>query len=146
MYAYIKTLSALAIGLSIAGCISTQEMPLAPNIVRLDTEAKGLLFTGQATSQTMRRAAELTLQSGYSHFRLEQAQVGQGSEFAGMYSSGSASIYGNAYGATAYGSGFSTPIMAPTANVAATVVMFHSGEVGAKGAFDAKAVLAKYSQ
>ena len=55
----------------------------------------------------MRRAAELTLQSGYSHFRLEQAQVGQGSEFAGMYSSGSASIYGNAYGATAYGSGFS---------------------------------------
>ncbi len=121
-------------------------MPLAPNVVRLDTQASGLLFTGQATGQTMRRAAELTLQNGYSHFRLEQAQVSQGSELAGVYSSGSASIYGNASGASGFGSGFSTPIMKPTASVGVTVVMFHADEAGAKGAFDAKAVLAKYSQ
>jgi len=146
MYPFVKKLSALALGLSIAGCVSTQEMPLAPNVVRLDTQASGLLFTGQATGQTMRRAAELTLQNGYSHFRLEQAQVSQGSELAGVYSSGSASIYGNGYGASGFGNGFSTPIMRPTASVGVTVVMFHTDEAGAKGAFDAKAVLAKYSQ
>lgn len=87
MYTFLKTLSALALGLSIV--VSTQEMPLSPNAVRLDTQASGLLFTGQATGQTMRRAAELTLQNGYSHFRLEQAQVSQGSELAGVDSSGS---------------------------------------------------------
>jgi hypothetical protein len=121
-------------------------MPLAPNVVRLDTQASGFLFAGQATGQTMRRAAELTLQNGYSHFRSEQAQVAQGSELAGVYSSGSASVYGNASGANAYGSGFSTPIMKPTASIGVTVVMFHADEAGAEGAFDAKAVLAKYSQ
>jgi hypothetical protein len=133
----------LAGAFPLAGCITTQEMPLSPNSVRLDTSAKGLLFTGQAVSQTMRRAAELTLQNGYSYFRLDQAQTAQGSELAGVYSSGSASVYGNAFGATAYGSGFSTPIMAPTANVGVTVIMFHTNEAGA---FDAKTVLAKYSQ
>ena len=84
MCRFLKTLSAFAFGLSIAGCVTTQEMPLAPNVVRLDTQASGLLFAGQATGQTMRRAAELTLQNGYSHFRLEQAQVAQGSELAGV--------------------------------------------------------------
>jgi hypothetical protein len=146
MCRFLKTLSALALGLSIAGCVTTQEVPLAPNVVRLDTQASGLLFAGQATGQTMRRAAELTLQSGYSHFRLEQAQVAQGSELAGIYSAGSASVYGNASGANAYDTGFSTPIMKPTASVGVTVVMFHADEAGAEGAFDAKAVLAKYSQ
>ena len=68
-----------------AGCSNTQEMPLAPNMVRLDTQASGLLFTSQATSQTMRRAAELTLQNDYSHFRLDQADLSQGSQLAGVY-------------------------------------------------------------
>ncbi len=66
MHPPIKTLSALALGLLIAGC-STQEIPLARNFVRLDTHA---LFPSEAASQTMRRAAELTLQNGYTHFRL----------------------------------------------------------------------------
>ena len=73
------------IGLFAAGCIHTQELPLAPNVVRLDTQASGLLFAGQATTQTMRRAAELTLQNGYTHFRFEQAELAQGSQLAGVY-------------------------------------------------------------
>jgi hypothetical protein len=150
MNPFLKILSALALGLSIAGCVSTQEMPLAPNIVRLDTHASGVLFAGQATGQTMRRAAELTLQNGYTHFRLEQAQMSQGSQVGGVYSSGTSSAlatgYGNAIFASGSSSGFSTPIYRPTADVGVTVVMFHAGEAGAKGAFDAKAVLVKYSQ
>jgi hypothetical protein len=58
-------------------------------MVRLDTQASGMLFAGQATNQTMRRAAELTLQNGFTHFRFEQASLQQGSQMAGVYSSGS---------------------------------------------------------
>lgn len=67
MHPPISTLCVFAFGLLIAGCVSTGEIPLAPNLVRLDTHAP---FTSEAASQTMRRAAELTLQNGYTHFRL----------------------------------------------------------------------------
>lgn len=60
--ATMRKLTAAIIGLlgaATAGCVSTQELPLAPNMVRLDTHASGGLFIGQATGQTMRRAAEV---------------------------------------------------------------------------------------
>jgi hypothetical protein len=145
-----KLIVATIAGLSVGGCVSTQELPLAPNVVRLDTHASGALFTGQATAQTMRRAAELTLQNGYSHFRLEQAQMSQGSQLAGVNSFGTGSAFatGYGYGASAYGysSGFSTPVYRRTVDVGVTVVMFHANEPGAKGAFDAAEILKKYSQ
>src|SRR5271165_2459145 len=89
---------AVLLGVCLSGCVSTQELPLAPNVVRLDTHASGRLFVGQATSQTMRRAAELTLQNGYSHFRLEDAQMSRGSQFAGVYSSGAGAAFATDYG------------------------------------------------
>jgi hypothetical protein len=88
-----KLIVATIAGLGVSACLSTQEMPLAPNEVRLDTHAAGALFTGQATSVTMRRAAELTLQNGYSYFRLEQASVSQGTQLAGVYNYGTGSAY-----------------------------------------------------
>jgi hypothetical protein len=119
-------------------------MPLAPNVVRLDTHASGLLFTGQAAPQTLHSAAELTLQNGYTHFRLQLANIAQGSQLAGVYSSGSGNAYGTAIGNTASvnanATGFSTPIYRHTADVGVTVVMFHADEPGAKGAFDAAEV------
>ena len=144
-------------GLFAAGCIHTQELPLAPNVVRLDTQASGLLFAGQATTQTMRRAAELTLQSGYSHFRLDQAELSQGSQLAGVYGQSRGTASGQATGmatgnlytgnatATYSGSSFATPIYRRTANVGVTVIMFHDDEPGAKGAFDAAEVLRRNS-
>ena len=71
--------------------------------------------------------------------------MGQGSQLVGSSSFGSATVYGNAYGATAYGSGFSTPVYAPTSEIGVTVIMFHSNEAGARGAFNAAEVLKKYS-
>jgi hypothetical protein len=136
----------VAFGLFAAGCIRTAEMPLAPNVVRLDTQASGLLYTGQAPQQTMRRAAELTLQNGYTHFRIEQAQMSQGSQFAGSVTSGSGSVYGGRGYATYNATAFSTPVYAPTSSVGATVVMFRSNERGAQGAFDAQQVLAGMSR
>ncbi|WEX76660.1 hypothetical protein PYH37_004980 [Sinorhizobium numidicum] len=122
-------------------------MPLAQNMVRLDTNASGLIFTSAAGAITMKKAAEATLKRGYSHFRLEQAQMAQGSRFVGMNTYGSGTAQASVYGNTAYGSysgsSFSTPMYAPTAQIGVTVVMFHANEAGARGAFDAADVLAK---
>lgn len=115
--------------LAMSGCVTTNETPLSLNSVRLDTQASGLLFTGQAGKQTQLRAATLTLQKGFTHFRLEQVQTGQGSQLAGIQT------YGN--------SGFTAPLYAPTANIGMTVIMFHADEPGAVGAFDAAKVLAE---
>ena len=141
MKSFIQQIVAATLTLAVAACIRTQEITLAPNMVRLDTHASGALFAGQATSQTMRRAAEATLEHGYTHFRLDQVGLGQGSEVAGIYSHTTANASGYAFGNTAYAtgtsSGFATPIRRPTADVGVTVIMFHADEPGAKGAFDA---------
>lgn len=128
-----KMLMAGLAGLLLSACVTTQEMPLAPNMVRLDTEAGGLLFVGQAVPQTMRRAAQATIARGYTHFRLEQASLQQGSQVAG------ATI--NRFGPGAYSV---TPINRRTASAGATVIMFHANDPGARGAFEAAAVLRQY--
>jgi hypothetical protein len=122
-----------------AACVHTNEMPLAPNVVRLDTRASGLLFQGQAAPQTMRRAAELTLKGGFSHFRLSDASTGQGTVSTG----GMINVV-----PTGYGGGFATytPTYAPIEGVGVTVTMYHANEPGAQGAFDAEAVLKQYQQ
>jgi hypothetical protein len=139
-----KLALALLCSAALSGCVTTQEVPLAPNMVRLDTHAAGALFIGQASGQTLKRAAELTLQNGYTHFRLESPQTGQGEQLAGIYSSGNATAFATGYGATGFSSGFSTPLYARTADVAVTVVMFHANDPQAKNAFDAAAILKKY--
>lgn len=140
----------------LVGCVSTQELPLAPNVVRLDTQASGRLFVGQSVPQTMRRAAELTLAAGYTHFRLDQATSQQGSQLGGFVSSGSstsegtatASRFGNSIlinGSSTGNSQFvSTPIYRPTSNVGVTVIMLRKGDAGIEQAFDAATVLKQY--
>lgn len=58
---------AVVAGLGLSACGGVEELPLAPNLVRLDVSPSGAPFVGGAT---LRRAAELTLQNGYSAFRL----------------------------------------------------------------------------
>lgn len=145
--------SALA-GLVIAGCVSTREMPLAPNVVRLDTEARGALFTDQATSQTMRKAAEATLRRGFTHFRLEEASLTHGSEFSGavVRNIGGSSVtrsshrHGRTITATYTrpAATFVTPTRIPTASVGVTVIMFHADEPEAREAFDAVQVMREH--
>lgn len=136
--------------LMLAGCISTQEMPLAPNVVRLDTQSAGLLFTGQTVPQTMRRAAKATLDRGYTHFKIAEAQMGQGSQVAGVVGSNNTNFSGNyGYGSmsgTSNSFGTASVVRAPTANAAATIIMFRANEPGAQGAFEAEEVLKQYSQ
>ncbi|MCM0752002.1 hypothetical protein DEA98_14115 [Brucella pseudogrignonensis] len=132
---------------ALSACATTNEMPLAANVVRLDTQASGTLFAGSAGRITMKKAAEATLKRGYTHFRLEQATTSQGSQLVSVNSSSSGTFSANQYGRSTYGgySGFgsATPVYAPTANVGVTVIMFRNGEAGARGAFDAADVLKK---
>jgi hypothetical protein len=62
-----RMLSLIAGGFALVGCASVQETQFAPNMVRLDVKPYAAPFTGEAV---LRRAAELTLQNGYSAFRL----------------------------------------------------------------------------
>jgi hypothetical protein len=118
--------------IALAGCVHTQEMPIAPNVVRIDTQASGLLYQGQAVPSTMVAAAKATLARGYSHFKLGEVAMGQGSEVSGVSAVG--------------GSGWASASL-NRVNVeksAATVTMFHADEPGAKDAFDAAQTLARY--
>lgn len=64
-----KVIVALA-GCLLAGCVTTQETPLSANTMRIDTEAGGWLFAGQAAPATLKAAARATIAAGYTHFRL----------------------------------------------------------------------------
>ena len=63
----VAFIAASLLGAGLAGCYDTQELPLAPNMVRLDVSPPVEPFIREAT---LRRAAELTLVNGYSAFRL----------------------------------------------------------------------------
>ena len=62
-----RTYVLIAVALALTGCAGIQETAFAPNMVRLDVKPYAEPFVRDAT---MRRAAELTLQNGYSAFRL----------------------------------------------------------------------------
>jgi hypothetical protein len=124
---------AFVVGLLVSGCVTTQEVPLAPNVVRIDTQASGFLSVGLTAGVTMRKAAQATINAGYTHFKLQQVQLGQGSQVGALVGSD-------------YGNGLSTvtAIQRPTASEGVTVVMFHADEPGAQGAFKAADVLQQY--
>ena len=132
----------------LTACVSTQEMPLAPNAVRLDTQAQGLLFTGQTVPATMKAAARATLDRGYSHFVFANAGVQQGSVVTGAIGQHQSNQFGSygqgSFSASSSGFGSTTLVRAPTASASATVLMFHANEPGARNAFDATAVLKQY--
>jgi hypothetical protein len=73
-----RTCLLIAVALALAGCTSIQETAFAPNMVRLDVEPYAAPFVGEAT---LHRAAELTLQNGYSAFRLMPIYVHAFDEF-----------------------------------------------------------------
>jgi hypothetical protein len=130
----------------------------------IDTQSRGLLFTGQTVPTTMRAAAKATLDRGYTHFKFADASLQQGSVVAGTVGSSSTTFTGSSsttmsgsYGggmmnanASTDGSARATTfgttqvVRAPTAAAAVTVIMFRANEPDARDAFDASRVLAQY--
>jgi len=129
------------VALLLCACVTTQELPLAPNVVRLDTEARGALFTNAVANVTLQRAAEATLQHGYSHFRLDNVDVNQSSSVTGYTLEQNYNLYN--YGGMISGSSFGsvTPNYTRTASAGVTVIMFHASDPEARNAFDAQKVL-----
>ncbi len=68
----------IAMTLAVAGCSGIQETAFAPNMVRLDVKPYAAPFVRE---ETLRRAAELTLQNGYSAFRLMPIYVNTFDDF-----------------------------------------------------------------
>jgi hypothetical protein len=143
----VNRIIVVALALGVSACVSTSQMQLAPNVYRVETNASGLLFVGQAGDETLKRAAELTLAKGYTHFKLAEAGYGTGSEVYGVSQGptyGSATVSGN----TVYGRTYTAPatvMRRPTEKAAATVIMFNADDPNAAGAFDAKQLLAEKS-
>jgi hypothetical protein len=89
-----RTCALIAVALALAGCANIQETAFAPNMVRLDVKPYAEPLVGEAT---LRRAAELTLQNGYSAFRLMPIYVHSFDEFGvtvAMFRAGDPSTYG----------------------------------------------------
>ncbi|MBS9476684.1 hypothetical protein [Ancylobacter radicis] len=118
-------------------------MQVAPNAYQIETNAGGLIFMGQAGPQALKRAAELTIAKGYTHFRLAGAGIETGSQVTGIIP-GQTRAQATVVGNTVYGSAYTAPatvVRGPTERVTATVLMFHSTDPEAEGAFDAAQVL-----
>lgn len=117
----MKTIHALCVlpFLALAGCVTTNTVPIAPDVFRLDTTASGLLFTGSAGSDTLLKAAQITSERGYSHFKIVDGASGSGSTYAGS------SI--NRIGNTLY----SNPNYTPTQSVSVVVQMLNGPQQGA---------------
>lgn len=124
-----------AICLALGGCFRSTEMQTSANTFQLQTEASGLLFAGRAGQENLKKAAELTLKNGYTHFRLEGASLAQGQQYVGSTPS-TVNVYGNT---AVLNPG--APIMAPTSHASATVIMYRQGDPGFQGSLDAAAIL-----
>src|SRR5690606_21028955 len=115
------------------------------NVYRLESSARGIINVAQAPKQTMRRAAELTLAKGYTHFVLADAGMRSGSRLASVIP-GTATTSGRFVGDRGFAATTSfspgVPIYAPTSNIGMTVVMYRANEPGARNALDAREVLA----
>jgi hypothetical protein len=118
-----KSISVIALTGGMGGCVSTSEMEVTPNVVMVQSEAGGALFAGKSGPELMKKAAEATLQHGYTCFALSGAQLETGSQYAGSFNTAHATIYGNSFSATGFGSGFSSPIYRHVEKAGATVTM-----------------------
>ncbi|MEM0906958.1 MAG: hypothetical protein AAGJ94_06320 [Pseudomonadota bacterium] len=62
----------------LAGCVYSKAVPIGNNAWRLETDGRGAIGQDIALNDTLRDAATLTLQQGYTHFLLSDAPEGPG--------------------------------------------------------------------
>lgn len=127
-----------------AGCVQTSELPLAANVYQLEAEGRGLLGAARTDREISKRAAEITLEKGYSHFILANASAQRDTRYAGStpgFANTTVNVAGSsAFATTTYSSGI--PIYSSSKNTSVTVVMFRADDPEAANAIDAAAYLA----
>ena len=118
----------------LSGCETMDATPITPDTFKLDTNASGLLFTGNAGSDTLLKAAQITQNNGHTYFKFLQDASGTGTAYAGT----TAGIYGNAV--------IATPAYSPTSAISVVVQMLDAPEPGAWDAIDVIAKKGKMLQ
>lgn len=116
MNRFVLALAALPF---LAACTTTNTVPISPDTFRLDTSASGLLFTGSAGSDTLLKAAQITAQKGYTHFRILDTASASGTQYAGT----SFNRVGNTI--------LASTMSAPTQDVSVVVQMLMKPQQGA---------------
>ncbi|WP_034658714.1 hypothetical protein [Chelativorans sp. J32] len=112
----------ISLAVALAGCVSTQEIPLSVNSYQLEVSGTGRFGAGAVPQATLKRAAELTLEKGFTHFTLGGATMQTAHTYAGQASF--------------------VPLIATTRSNSVTVRMFRPGEN--PNALDARTILATY--
>lgn len=67
----------------LSGCVTQNELALQRNVYRLDIDARGDFGISDAAKTMQRRAAELTLSKGYSHYIIADSNSETGTEVIG---------------------------------------------------------------
>lgn len=131
----------LCASLLIAGCVSQNELALSKNVYKLDVDSRGLIARHEAKTSIQRRAAELTLSRGFTHYIIADASTSEGARYLGR-----TPVYGNTTINMMGNTGFATtnvyggqPIIQPRSSTSLIVVMFNEREAPAH-ALDARAL------
>lgn len=139
----LKFLAISAAILGLSACVSQSEMALANNVYKLDVDARGLIAMSSAKNSLQKRAAELTISKGYTHYLIADANTAEGATYLGTtptYGQTSVNVYGNtAYGSTTVYGG--QPIIQPRSSTSLIVVMFREPEIP-PNAIDARLAVA----
>lgn len=134
-----RTALAAVLLLAAGGCVSTSEMPLAKNVVRIDTTGEGLIGEMESERHTLRRAAQLTLQAGYERFILSDTAKSHSVDVVG-YTPGQATTTVKQVGHQEVATTTYTapqPIRIDHTRVGVTVRMLNPGDPGFEDAIDA---------
>ena len=67
----------------LSGCVTQNELALQRNVYQLDIDARGDLGISDAANSMQRRAAELTLSKGYTHYIIADSDSETGTEVIG---------------------------------------------------------------
>lgn len=137
----------LAAMLVVAGCVSSQEMQLSRNTVRIDTHGEGFIGSMESDRYTMRRAAKLTLDNGFERFVLSDSSRSSRVETVGYAPAqavtdvryvGHRRVETTSYTAP-------QPIRETMTEVGVTVTMLNPGDEGFENAIDAAETIKRLS-
>ncbi len=130
---------AVALATMATGCVQTSELPLAENVIMIRSAGisggwiADMMVAEQVPKQTLRRAAQATVDRGYTHFRL--SVVGLSTQQVGT-----TPVQGQIIGDQVMLHG-GNPINRTTTDVIVTMYQAHDSQ--ANGALEAHVVLAQ---
>jgi hypothetical protein len=142
-----RVAAVLAATLLVTACVSSREMQLSKNTVRIDTHGEGFIGSMESDNYTMRKAAKLTLENGYQRFVISDASRASHVETVGYTPAqaitnvryeGHRRVETTSYTAP-------QPIRETMTEVGVTVTMLNPGDEGFENAIDAAETLKRLS-